>query len=108
MIAAKLEHGHKSARRGEVVIDIFVALKVTEGVAECDMCEGVHGEVLNDGGHVEGLVGGGEASDEGNEVRDSVVNVGFEVREFFAGVLVVLAVVSGSKDASYPMDHLHP
>ena len=52
------------------------------------MCESVHGEVLDDGCHVDGLIGGGEASDEGDEIKDSGVDVGLEVGGFFAGILV--------------------
>lgn len=39
----KLEHGHKSARRGEVPVEILVAF----GVAESSMRERIHGGLLD-------------------------------------------------------------
>ena len=49
VVAAQLEDGHEGPRRGEVRVEIFVALEVAEWVAERDVCEGVHGEVLHYG-----------------------------------------------------------
>ena len=89
MVAAEFERGHKRSGRGEESVDVFVAFEVAEWMAEGDVGDDVHGEVLGNQGHVKGLIGGGEFADEGDHVIESVVDVGFEVGKFFAGVLSI-------------------
>ena len=75
------------AGRGQKSVDIFVAFEVAEWMAKCDVCDDIHGEILGNQGHIKGLVGSGEFADEGDHIINSVVDVGFEVRKFFASVL---------------------
>lgn len=48
------------------------------------------------------------ASDEGDEVENSGVDVGFEIGGFFAGILVVSEVVRGNTNLPYTGNHLRP
>ena len=90
MVTAEFERGHKRASCGEETVDVLVVFEVAEWMAECDVCDDIHGEILGDQGHIKGSVGGGEFADEGDHIIDSVVDVGFEVGKFFASVLSML------------------
>ena len=87
MITAKFERGHKRAGRGEKSEDVLVAFEIAEWMAEWDVCDNIHGEILGNQGHIKGLVGGGEFADEDDHIANSVVVVGFEIGKFLASVL---------------------
>jgi hypothetical protein len=66
---------------------VLVGSHIAKRLAKCDRAHDVESKILGDMGHVHGLAAV-LALDKSLELKDACVDVGFEVVNFFAGVLL--------------------
>jgi hypothetical protein len=83
-----LQTGHQEAEKNIAPTPkVLVGSHIAKRLAKCDRAQYVESKILGDMGHVHGLAAV-LALDKSLELKDACVDVGFEVVNFFAGVLL--------------------